>query len=81
MRVQVRFFAILREQARTSALDLDLPAGATVATARDAVLKKLPQLNELIARAAYARNRNQARPEDELCAGDEVAFLPPVSGG
>jgi MoaE-MoaD fusion protein len=76
MQVTVRLFAQLRERAGTSELSIDLPEGARV---KDAI-------EELGALAAdlpvvMAVNREYADGEAELAPGDELALIPPVSGG
>src|SRR5262245_45199388 len=76
MRVTVRLFAGLRERAATGARELDLPAGATVAD----VWSRL-DLDEEPAGLLYAVNQRYAEPGMELADGDEVALIPPVSGG
>src|SRR4051794_16120188 len=77
MRVRVRLFAMLRERAGGRAeLELDLPAGARV---RDAV-EELEHLAPGV-HLVMAVNREYAAPEHELAEGDELALVPPVSGG
>ena len=76
MRVTVRLFAGLRERAATGARDLDLPAGSTVAD----VWSRL-DLDEEPAGLLYAVNQRYAERGTELADGDEVALIPPVSGG
>jgi molybdopterin converting factor subunit 1 len=76
MRVRVRLFAMLRERAGTGELELDLPEGAVV---RDA----LEQLTEIAAGmpVVMAVNREYADEDAPLAPGDELALIPPVSGG
>jgi molybdopterin converting factor subunit 1 len=81
MRINVKLFAILRERAGVSELTLDLPEGATLATAREPLLARLPALRGQLARCAYAVNRSYAGADTTLQDGDEVALIPPVSGG
>jgi molybdopterin converting factor subunit 1 len=81
MRITVRLFAILRERAGASEFALELPAAATVATARDALIRQYPALTDLWARVAFAVNRSYAPLDAQLRDGDEVAVIPPVSGG
>jgi MoaE-MoaD fusion protein len=80
--VEVRLFAMLRERAGAGALQLSLPAGATVADAL-ARLGEQPDLGELIARMPLttAVNREYVDSATVLHAGDELALIPPVSGG
>lgn len=76
MRVTVRLFAALRERAGSDALELDLPEGATAADALAAV-EHLAAGSSLV----LAVNREYATPDTRLAAGDELAVVPPVSGG
>jgi molybdopterin converting factor subunit 1 len=81
MRVRVLLFASLRERAGASELALELPADATVAAVRSALIDRLPGLGKHLDRIAWAVNRSYAKPTTPLHDGDEVALLPPVSGG
>ena len=81
MRVVVRLFAVLRERAGTSELVLDLPAGATVATAAQALSECHPAIRDHARHVAYAVNREYVSAGAVLHDGDELALIPPVSGG
>ena len=81
MTVTVKFFAILRERANVSELRIDLPASATVSIARDALGERIPTIRDDLGRVAWAVNRSYAPIETELHDGDELAVIPPVSGG
>ena len=81
MNVTVKLFAVLRDKAGTGELTLDLPAGATVESAGRAVVERLPALREHTRAIAYAVNRNYAPASTPLHDGDELALIPPVSGG
>ena len=76
MRVTVRLFAGLRERAGFGEREVELPAGATVAEAWDAL-----SLGEAPQGLLYAVNRDYAAVDRTLEDGDEVALIPPVSGG
>ncbi len=76
MRVTVRLFAGLRERAGAGELTLELPAGARVADALRAV-GELTQGTSVV----MAVNREYAEETQTLHAGDELALIPPVSGG
>jgi molybdopterin synthase catalytic subunit len=80
--VRVRLFAILRERAGRDSLTLELTEGATVADALEALAGE-PGLGELLARLplGVAVNREYAGMDATLGAGDELALIPPVSGG
>ena len=76
MVVRIRLFAGLRERAGRGELELELPDGALVADALAAV-DDLASGVPLV----MAVNREYASPQDRLSAGDELALIPPVSGG
>jgi molybdopterin synthase catalytic subunit/molybdopterin converting factor small subunit len=76
VRVRVRLFAGLRERAGTGSLEIDVPDGATVADVWPVL-----ELGDEPAGLLYARNRAYVEPGAELQADDEVAVIPPVSGG
>ena len=74
MLVSVRLFAGLRERAGASHVDVELPEPATVADLLAAM--------DLAPRSCVAAiNREYAGPESPIAPGDEVALVPPVSGG
>jgi MoaE-MoaD fusion protein len=76
MRVRVRLFAMLRERAGADELELDLPDGACVQDALDC----LQALTDGC-RVVMAVNQDYADTSAPLKAGDELALIPPVSGG
>jgi molybdopterin synthase catalytic subunit/molybdopterin converting factor small subunit len=77
VRVTVRLFAALREQAGTGLVELDLPSGARVADVWGALGLGGAEPSSL----AFAVNKAYAEREQALVEGDEVALIPPVSGG
>src|SRR4051812_7020631 len=81
MRGNVKLFAILRERAGTAELVIHLRPPATVADAVDTLADKFPDLAALLPRVAYAVNQNYVKREATLSEGDELALIPPVSGG
>jgi MoaE-MoaD fusion protein len=80
--VAVRLFAMLRERARRDVIELELASGATVADALEA-LRDADDLGELLGRMPIrvAVNREFVSAEMPLASGDELALIPPVSGG
>ncbi|HLI31681.1 MAG TPA: molybdenum cofactor biosynthesis protein MoaE [Solirubrobacteraceae bacterium] len=82
MTVTIRLFAILRERAGAGSIELALPEGATVATALEALRREGP-LAGVIDRlpVQMAVNREYADGSTPLHASDELALIPPVSGG
>ena len=81
MRVRVRLFASLREAAGQERLELDLPDGVSVEAAWRSLAGRHPALEARRASLAAAVNRAYAGFDATLRDGDEVAFIPPVSGG
>lgn len=81
IKVTVRLFGSLREQAGTSQLDVDLAEGARVCDLRALLADRHPQLRTLGERVATSVNFELSNGEARLRDGDEVALLPPVAGG
>ena len=81
MRVTVRLFARLRDLAGTGELSRDVSAPATVQTVWNALVAEMPSLVEYERTMSVAVNAEYARMAASVNEGDEVAFLPPVSGG
>ncbi len=76
----MRLFAGLRERAGTGTLDVELPEASTVGDVWRAVSERVP-LGDEPAGIMFAVNRDFADRAHGLSAGDEVALIPPVSGG
>jgi molybdopterin converting factor subunit 1 len=81
MKVRVKFFAILRERAGTAEQTRELPHASTVADLWEALKRDHPKLDVAGIRLLYAVNQNYVGPEYHLSDGDEIVFIPPVSGG
>ncbi|MHB8458665.1 MAG: molybdenum cofactor biosynthesis protein [Candidatus Limnocylindrales bacterium] len=81
MRVRVRLFAVQRELAGTREVALELADGATIERAWEALVGRFPLLGPGRAAVRFARNGTYADPTDRLADGDELACIPPVSGG
>jgi molybdopterin synthase sulfur carrier subunit len=81
MTITVKLFAILRDTAGVPELLLTLPDGTTVATAVQTLLVSHPTLAPFAARIACAVNLTRVARDTVLQDGDELALLPPVSGG
>jgi molybdopterin converting factor subunit 1 len=80
MNVRVRLFASAREAAGVGHLLLDLPAGATVRDAIAAVTNEHPLVGD-IRQMVIARDRDYVTLDEPLSDGNELALIPPVSGG
>ena len=81
MRVRVRLFASLREAAGRPEVALDLSPGASAEDAWEALAADHPPLAAKRANLAASVNRRYAPFDTPLEDGDEVVFIPPVSGG
>ena len=79
--VRVRLFAVQRELAGTRSVSIDLPDGADVEAVWSALVTSYPVLAPGRASLRFARNGDYADPSTILADGDEVAMIPPVSGG
>ncbi|HLU38223.1 MAG TPA: molybdenum cofactor biosynthesis protein MoaE [Planctomycetota bacterium] len=79
MRITVRCFAAAREALGHDVLDLDVPPGSTVASVKALLIERAPAFARVP--AVCAVNRSYATGERTLQDGDEVAFIPPISGG
>ncbi len=81
MRVTVRLFARLRDLAGTGELVRDVADPATVQTVWKSLVSDMPALSDYERTMSVAVNADYARMSAAVHDGDEVAFLPPVSGG
>ena len=81
MRIEVKLFAQARERAGSGVARLELPAGSRVDDALDALERAHPGLAELRPHLAVALDGTLAGRADALADGNELALLPPVSGG
>jgi MoaE-MoaD fusion protein len=81
MRVRVLFFGVLKDLAGKSSDDLDLRDGASIREVLAHYAAQVPRLKESLSSVALALNQEYSNPDAKLKSGDEIAFLPPVSGG
>jgi len=81
VRVTVRLFAKLREIAGHGELPREIGEGATVQELWASLVADYPALGDYTRSVAPGVNAEYARMSARLAEGDEVAFLPPVSGG
>jgi molybdopterin converting factor small subunit len=81
MRVTVRLFARLRDIVGSGELPRDAADDATLGDVWRALVRDYPALEPYTSAISGARNADYVRMDAVLANGDEVAFLPPVSGG
>lgn len=81
MRVQVLFFGVLKDVTGLSREDLEVSPGSRLESVFDHYAELFPRMREMSASIVVALNRQFAGRETAVNDGDEIAFLPPVSGG
>lgn len=81
MEIHVLFFGMLKELIGRSSDCVDLPEGSRVEHVLAHYIRQVPRLEAMRPALAVSVNEEYARPDRALAAGDEVALLPPVSGG
>ncbi len=81
MNVRVRLFAALREAAGASEITIDLPEGEPVSRLLGEVRRQHPALADRCEGVVVAVNQEYADGSAPVASGDEVALIPPVSGG
>lgn len=81
MAIQLRYFALMRELLGREAERIELPAGSTAGDAFARIAETMPRLMGLQRSVMLMVNQEYVRPNHELHDGDELAFIPPVSGG
>ena len=81
MTIKLKFFAILHDLSGVRDATLELPDGATVSVASAAIARRFPTIEKYLPRVAYAVNQEYRSKETVLRDGDEIALIPPVSGG
>ncbi len=80
-RLTLKFFATLRERARTAELSREFPPGTTVGEIWSGLLEEIPALGGHRDGVAFAVNHEYVKEDYQPADRDEVAFIPPVSGG
>jgi molybdopterin converting factor small subunit len=81
MLARVHLFAIARQRAGRSVIEVDLPEGATVADLKSRLREVIPDLAPILAAARFAVDAEYADDATPIRPGAELALIPPVSGG
>lgn len=79
--VHLHLFAIFRDTIGADHILLEMPAGSTVTDLRQELSQRWPTLQNLLERSAIAINQEYVSAHHVLSSDDEVALIPPVSGG
>lgn len=80
-KIKVKLFAILRERVGESEITITVPSGITVNHLNNEILKKYPQLKSFSNKFVTSVNCKVTTGDTVITSKDEVALLPPVSGG
>ena len=80
-KIKVRLFAILREVVGEREITITVPSGVTVSYLNNEILKKYPQLKSLSNKFVTSVNCKVTTGDTIITSTDEIALLPPVSGG
>jgi molybdopterin converting factor subunit 1 len=81
LKVTIRLFAGVRERIGAETVTLSVPTGSNVAGLRAELVARHPVAEGLIARSAVAVNGEYATADRLVHTADEIALIPPVSGG
>ncbi|MCP4194938.1 MAG: molybdopterin converting factor subunit 1 [Planctomycetaceae bacterium] len=81
MKIQVRLFAAAQQLAAQDSITVECQDEATVADLKAALATSVPALESLLNHVRFAVNAEYVDDQTKLSAGDEVACIPPVSGG
>lgn len=81
MNVRIRFFAVLREKTGESEVHLDVPDGTDIDALWPIIAARYPAIEPMAPSIAFAVNQVYVPRGTPLAAGDEIALIPPVSGG
>src|SRR5689334_6351435 len=81
MRIRVLFFGLLRDLVGRGSDDCDVPPGTSLEKLFTEYAARFPRIRELAPSIVVARNQEFAGLSTLVEEGDEIAFLPPVSGG
>ncbi len=81
MRVTVKMFAAARDAVDAAEVTVEVSEPATIANLRSVLIAAYPQLKPLVELALFAIDARYANNEDLLSADQEIACIPPVSGG
>ena len=81
MKLNVQIFATLAHKMGQSQLEIQLQEGATVGDLTQAIGAQHPAIAPLLERSAVAVNLTYVKSDHVLGADDEIALIPPVSGG
>jgi molybdopterin converting factor small subunit len=81
MKIQIKLFAAARELSDRGEIEMEVDDGMQVGEMKIKISGEYPNLKDLILRSAVSLNREFATDDNVICEHDEIALIPPVSGG
>jgi molybdopterin converting factor subunit 1 len=81
LKVKVKMFAVFRDIVGAKEEDLEISEGTTVQMLLEDYIARFPQMARFREHIILSVNKDYGAPARALKSGDEVSFLPPVSGG
>lgn len=81
MTVRLKLFAVAKQFVGSDSIEFELDEGATIMDLRDALLRRVPELVPMQDSLRFAVNSEYAEDDTRIEAADELACIPPVSGG
>lgn len=81
MKVRLRLFASFREAVGQDRMEIQVPEGSTMAQIMEVLAAKYPKIAGLAASTVFAVDEEYVSPDRIAQEGDEIVFIPPVSGG
>ncbi|MBI3014008.1 MAG: molybdopterin converting factor subunit 1 [Candidatus Tectomicrobia bacterium] len=81
MQVRLKLFAILREKLGEGEISMEMQPGSKVEDLLATLASRQPEIAPLLPNCLIAVNRQYVPRSQVLTAGDEIAVIPPVSGG
>ncbi|MCK5548219.1 MAG: MoaD/ThiS family protein [Thermoplasmata archaeon] len=81
MKVKLKFFALFRDIVGAKEMDKEVKSGSRVQSLLEELFERYPELKKYSDEILVSINRNYASEDAQLKEGDEVALMPPVSGG
>lgn len=82
LKLTIKLFAGLADMMQTSEINIDLiPSSATIQQIKQMITERYPHCASIIAQSFVAKNQVYAHPEETVTEDDEIALIPPVSGG